>query len=55
MTKEEILAAVKKAGYRFSTARPMATINAYLYQKGAFVRKKGRFAPGKSTGGSGAE
>ena len=48
LTKEEILEAVKKVGYRFSTPRPMATINSYLYQKGAFVRRNGRFAPGKT-------
>lgn len=48
LTKEEILEAVKKLGYRFSTHRPMASINAYLYQKGAFVRRNGRFAPGSA-------
>ena len=44
LTKEEILAAVKNAGYRFATRRPMATLNAYLYQRGKFVRRDGRFS-----------
>jgi len=44
LTKEEILAAVKKAGYKFATKRPIATLNAYLYQKGNFVRRDGRFS-----------
>src|SRR5262245_1447904 len=35
LTKEEIFAAVKKLGVRFSTPRPMASINAYIYQKAA--------------------
>jgi hypothetical protein len=43
LTKEEILAAVKKTGYKFATDRPIATLNAYLYQKGKFVRRDGRF------------
>jgi hypothetical protein len=47
LTKEEILEAVKKIGYRFSTSKPLASINSHLYQKGAFVRHNGRFAPGK--------
>ena len=44
LTKEEILAAVKKDGYKFATKRPIATLNAYLYQKGKFVRRDGRFS-----------
>jgi hypothetical protein len=48
LTKEQILEAVKKLGYRFATARPMASLNAYLYQKGQFKRQNGRFAPGKA-------
>jgi len=40
LTKEEILAAVKKAGYKFATKRPIATLNAYLNQKGKFVRRR---------------
>ena len=44
LTKEEILAAVKKAGFKFATKRPIATVNAYLYQKGKFVRPDGRFS-----------
>ena len=48
LTKEEILAAVKKAGYKFATTRPIATLNAYLYQKGKFVRRDGRFTVAKA-------
>jgi len=48
LTKEEILEAVKKIGYRFSTSKPLASINSYLYKKGDFVRHNGRFAPGKA-------
>ena len=48
LTKEEILAAVKKAGYKFATNRPIATLNAYLYQKGKFVRRDGRFSAAKT-------
>jgi hypothetical protein len=48
LTKEEILQAVKKAGVRFATRRPMATLNAYLYQKGQFVRRDGRFTAAKA-------
>jgi hypothetical protein len=48
LTKEEILAAVKKAGYKFATKRPIAALNAYLYQKGKFVKRDGRFAAAKS-------
>ena len=50
LTKEEILAAVKKAGYKFATKRPIATLNAYLYQKGSFLRRDGRFTAAKTAG-----
>lgn len=45
LSKDEILAAVKKLGYKFSTPRPMATLNAYLYRKAEYERKAGRFSP----------
>jgi hypothetical protein len=48
LTKEEILATVKRMGYKFSTKRPMATLNAYLYQKGAFIRRDGKFSAGRA-------
>jgi len=48
LTKDEILAAVKQMGVKFATARPMASVNAYLYQKGQFKRRNGRLAPGKA-------
>ena len=49
LTKEEILATVKRMGYKFSTKRPMATLNAYLYQKGAFIRRDGKFSAGRAS------
>ena len=50
LTKDEILAAVKKAGYKFATKRSIATLNAYLYQKGSFLRRDGRFTAAKTAG-----
>lgn len=47
LTREEILGAVKKLGYKFSTSKPIGSINSCLYQSGAFVRRNGRFAPKK--------
>ena len=47
LTKEEILDAVKKLGYKFSTSKPIGSINWCLYQTGAFVRKDKRFGPKK--------
>ena len=48
LTKPEILEAVKRLGFRFTTSRPMASLNAYLYRKGEFLRRNGRFSPGKA-------
>lgn len=47
MTKEEILAAVKKSGYKFSTNKPLASINVVLYTKGQFKNVDGKFSPAK--------
>ena len=47
MTKEEIYAAVKKAGYTFSTTKPFASINVVLYTKGQFKNNGGKFSPAK--------
>jgi len=45
LSKEEILEAVKKLGYKFSTDRPMQSLQACLYQKKHFRRDDGRFLP----------
>lgn len=43
-TKEEVLAAVQKRGYRFSTANPMNSLGVILYGKSPkFSRVDGRF------------
>lgn len=47
MTKEEIFAAVKKAGYKFTTDKPFASINVVLYTKGQFKNNGGKFSPAK--------
>jgi len=47
LTKEEILKAVLKMGYRFVTKKPMATLNSVLYAKRRFKNRNGRFSPAK--------
>jgi hypothetical protein len=48
LTKPEILAAIKKLGYKFASANPMNSINVKLYTRGLFVKRAGgRFAPAK--------
>ena len=47
LTKEQILAAVKKEGYRFTTDKPFASINVVLYTKGQFKNTDGKFSPAK--------
>jgi len=45
LTKEEILQAVLKSGYRFRTGNPANSINVILYgKKPKFSRKDGKFA-----------
>lgn len=59
-TKEEVLAAVKRRGYRFQTNNPLNSLGVILYGKNPkFNRVDGRFSlPGgaaaRSTGGGGA-
>jgi len=46
LTKPEILAAVQKAGYQFTTAKPMNSINVVLYGKQPkFKKANGKFRP----------
>jgi hypothetical protein len=46
LTKAEILQAIEKIGYRFSTKDPMNSLNAMLYAPGnKFRRQNGRFSP----------
>ena len=48
LTKPEILQAIKKLGYRFSTREPMKSLNPVLYgKKPKFIRKDGRFSPAR--------
>lgn len=45
MRKEEILRAVRKAGYRFVGKNPMNSLNVALYTKGNFRNENGLFSP----------
>jgi hypothetical protein len=46
LTKDEILAAVLKLGYKFTGSNPMNSINVHLYTKGQFKKHSGgRFSP----------
>lgn len=48
LSKKEIYEAVKGIGYRFTTAKPLSSINSLLYSKtgkAAFTRQDGKFAP----------
>ncbi len=46
LTKDEILAAVLKLGYKFTGPIPMNSINVHLYTKGQFKKHAGgRFSP----------
>lgn len=45
MTKQEILAAVQKNGYRFNAKDPMPSLNSVLYSKRQFVNQNGKFKP----------
>lgn len=47
MTKQEILEAVQREGYRFNTPNPMPSLNAVLYAKKMFKNENGRFSPAK--------
>jgi len=45
LTKKEILAGVKKIGYRFGAKDPMNSLNVILYTKGNFKNEGGKFSP----------
>jgi len=45
MTKEEILAAVEKLGYRFASKNPVGSLNSVLYAKKQFKNEDGKFSP----------
>ena len=45
LTKMEILAAVKKLGYRFATNNPMNSLGATLYNPKRFKNVGGKFSP----------
>ena len=47
LTKVEILAAVKKLGYRFATKDPMNSLGATLYNRKKFKNASGKFSPAK--------
>jgi hypothetical protein len=45
MTKDEILGAIAKLGYRFNTANPVSSLNSVLYSKRQFKNVGGKFSP----------
>lgn len=45
MTKDEILAAIAKLGYRFNTDNPVSSLNSVLYAKKQFKNVGGKFSP----------
>ena len=45
LKKEEILRAVRRAGYRFSGKDPMNSLNVALYTRGNFRNQNGLFSP----------
>ena len=47
MTKEQIIDAVKKAGYVFNASDPIPSLNSVLYSKKQFKNKGGKFSPTK--------
>ena len=47
LTKPEILAAIKKLGYRFTAKDPTNSLNVVLYTKGQFKNQSGKFSPAK--------
>jgi hypothetical protein len=47
LTKQEILAAIHKLGYRFATKNPLNTLSVVLYSKKQFKNQNGKFSPGK--------
>jgi hypothetical protein len=47
LTKPEILAAIKKLGYRFAAKEPINSLNVVLYSKRQFKNQSGKFSPAK--------
>ncbi len=45
MTRQEILEAIKKAGYKFTARDPMNSLSVTLYTKGNFKNQNGKFSP----------
>ena len=46
LTKEDVLEAVQKLGYEFSTAKPLNSVSTVLYgKKPKFTKKDGKFSP----------
>ncbi|MCI0534319.1 MAG: winged helix-turn-helix domain-containing protein [Verrucomicrobiales bacterium] len=45
LTKAEILAAIKKLGYKFTAKDPVNSLNTVLYSKKAFKNQGGKFSP----------
>jgi len=46
-TKDQILAGVRKLGYRSATSDPMNSLNVVLYSGKAFKNAAGKFSPAK--------
>ncbi len=45
LTKQEILDAVEKMGYRFNAKNPIPSLNSVLYANQQFKRDRGKFSP----------
>lgn len=45
LTKAEIMDAVVKLGYQFSSEKPMGSLNSVLYGRNLFRREGGKFSP----------
>jgi hypothetical protein len=45
MTRQEILKAIGKLGYKFTAKDPMNSLNVTLYTKGNFKNANGKFSP----------
>ncbi|MCS1409105.1 MAG: hypothetical protein M2R45_02284 [Verrucomicrobia subdivision 3 bacterium] len=45
LTKQEILQAIGKLGYKFTSDKPMNSLNAVLYANKQFKNANGRFSP----------
>lgn len=47
LTKDEILAGIRKLGYKFTAKDPVNSLNTVLYSKGQFKNDGGKFSPAK--------